>query len=918
MGLTEYKNKRNFKVTPEPGPKVERSKKNRFVIQRHQATRLHYDFRLELDGVLKSWAVPKGPSINPADKRLAMMVEDHPVSYIGFTGVIPEGNYGAGEVEIWDEGTFEPVDAKSNTITEKAAMAALHAGNLKVRLNGTHLKGEFALVRMKDEKAWLLIKHRDEFATDDEYTSENVLPVKMIKEVIRDRKLLAKKTQKTNSKSQGKIEEEKKKNGKTVTAKVKSLIPGIKKSAKKSATKKSAPRKAAVKKNVEPEQPQQKFTRFRPGRKLEEYIEPMLASLGDDAFDNSNWIFELKWDGYRAIAEVNKKNVRLYSRNGLSFNERYPVLADELKQLNLRAVLDGEVVVFNEEGRPDFQKLQHYDDNRHLPLVYYVFDILSLNNKDLKHLPLIERKSILLNTLLQTETIRYSDHVEENGNAFFEQVKKSNLEGIMAKKADSIYVTGVRTKEWLKIKHTHTREAVIAGYTEGRGSRKHFGALILGEFRNKRLHYIGHTGTGFSDQKLGELWNIMQKLKADQSPFTEKIPVNGVVTWVKPELVCEIKFSEITRDGILRHPVFMRLRDDKKPVEVKPEPKAVIPPDTDEEKTKTKSSVKTKDVKTKKAKAKVTAEEDQVPETKSEKNKIVVADKHKVELSNIDKIYWPEEKLTKGDMLDYYEKMAVYVLPYLKDRPLSLNRYPNGITQKGFYHKNAGDIAPSWMKTAPIFSESNSKTIEYLVCNNKASLLFIANLGCIEMNPWNSRVQNIENPDWMVIDIDPSDKNTFDEVIETAQVVHEIFEKLKVPSYCKTSGASGLHVYIPLGAKYTYDQVKDFGNIIAMMVTSELPDTTTLERSLSKRADNKIYVDYLQNRRGQTLASAYSVRPKPGATVSTPLEWKEVKPGLHPSQFHIHNIMERVKKKGDLFSEVLSKGIDLNKTLKLL
>lgn len=856
MGLTEYRKKRNFKVTPEPAAKLERSKKNRFVIQRHQASRLHYDFRLEMEGVLKSWAVPKGPSLNPKDKRLAMMVEDHPVSYIGFTGVIPEGNYGAGEVEIWDEGTYTPVDPKSNPVTEKQALAALKDGNLKFILHGHHLQGEFALVRMKDEKAWLLIKHRDDFATDDEYTSENTLPIKMIKEVKR--------------------------------TKVKSLIP----------TKKSAPKKAAVvKKNAEVKQPQQKFTRFKPGRKLEEFIEPMLASLGDEPFDNKDWIFELKWDGYRAIAELDKKKVKLYSRNGLSFNERYPTIVSELAAMNMRAVLDGEVMVFNEDGRPDFQKLQHYDDNRHLPLVYYVFDILSLNNKDLKGLPLLERKQILKDNLPKSDFIRFSDHVEENGKAFFEEVKKSNLEGIMAKKADNIYVEGIRTKEWLKIKHTHTREAIIAGYTEGRGSRKHFGALILGEYKNNKLHYIGHTGTGFSDKKLREMWTVMQKLIIDKSPFPTKIPLNSETTWVKPELVCEIKYTEITRDGILRHPVFLHLRDDKRPAEVKPEAPPVETPDEDARVEKT------------------TARKSQI---KKEKDQVITVDKHKVELSNLDKPYWPEDGFTKGDMITYYETMADFVLPYLKDRPLSLNRYPNGIHEKGFYHKNAGDIAPSYMKTAPIFSESNEKTIKYLVCNNKASLLFIANLGCIEMNPWNSRIQKIENPDWMVIDIDPSDKNTFDDVIETAQVVHEILEGVKVPSYCKTSGASGLHVYIPLGAKYHYDQVKDFGNIIAMMVTDQLPDTTTLERSLSKRADNKIYVDYLQNRRGQTLASAYSLRPKPGATVSTPLEWKEVKPGLHPSQFHIKNVAERVKKKGDLFSAVLGKGIDLGKTLKLL
>ncbi|HEX6181324.1 MAG TPA: non-homologous end-joining DNA ligase, partial [Chitinophagaceae bacterium] len=570
MALAEYKRKRNFKATPEPGGKLERSKKKRFVVQRHQATRLHYDFRLEMDGVLKSWAVPKGPSLNPGDKRLAVMVEDHPVSYISFTGVIPEGNYGAGEVEIWDQGTYQPIDAKSNIISEKEALKMLESGQVKVLLNGTHLKGEFALVRLKDEKNWLLIKHRDEGATDKEFDIEKVLPVKMIKEVIRDKRKL------TSAKKSA-----------------------TKKASTKTASTKSSASKKAVKKKAEEEQPEQlKFTRFNPGRKLDHYIVPMLASLGDAPFDNKDWIFELKWDGYRAVAEVDKKKIKLYSRNGLSFNERYPVIVNELATLNLRAVLDGEVVVFNEDDRPDFQKLQHYDDNRHLPLIYYVFDILSLNNKDLKELPLIERKAILKKTLPKNEIIRYSDHIEESGIEFFEHVKKANLEGIMAKKASSEYYAGIRTKDWLKIKHTHTREAIITGFTEGRRSRKHFGALILAEFKNKKLHYIGHTGTGFNDKMLKELWTIMHKLVTSTSPFDVKVPVNSPVTWIKPSLVCEVKYSEITREGILRHPVFLRLRDDKKPTEVKPEPDPVDVPDS---KTKGRKSTMTEKTTTKKA-----------------------------------------------------------------------------------------------------------------------------------------------------------------------------------------------------------------------------------------------------------------------------------------------------------------------------
>jgi len=807
------------------------------------------------------------------------MVEDHPVSYIGFHGSIPEGNYGAGEVDVWDEGNYTPIDPKGKAISEKDALKALEAGNLKFALNGKHLKGEFALVRLKDEKNWLLIKHRDQHATDEPYSSEDAKPVKP-------------------HKSGGEWESNRKST--------------IKKSAVKT--------KAASKKKSQDvtENAPQKFTRFKPGRKLETYISPMLASLGDAPFDDANWIFELKWDGYRAIAECNKDKIKLYSRNGLSFNERYPVIVDELATMNLKAVLDGEVVLFNEEDKPDFQKLQHYDSNHHLPLVYYVFDILSLNNKNLCDQPLTERKRILKSIINKNPVIRYSDHIDEKGIAFFEQVKKQNLEGIMAKRASSEYVTDIRTREWLKIKNTLTREAIICGYTEGRGSRKHFGALVLGEFKDNKLHYIGHTGTGFPDKTLKEVWTLMQKYRQQSSPFSQKIPVNSAVTWLKPTLVAEVKYTEITRDGILRHPVFLHLRDDKKPSEVKPEPAPLVTPSSNKKEAKSSTSKKKIAEAEADGPAKQQKADKKLSSSNDEKDKSIVVNNRKLELSNINKIYWPVEKFTKGDVIRYYDAMADFILPYLKDRPLSLKRNPNGLSDNGFFHKNAGDIAPDWMKTAEIYSESGDKNIRYLVCNDKASLLFIANLGCIEMNPWNSTTKNLDQPTWMVIDIDPSDDNTFDEVIETAQVVRQILQKAKIECYCKTSGSSGLHVYVPMGGKYSYDQVKDFANLVAMMVTDELPDTTTLERSLTKRSSKKIYVDYLQNRRGQTLATAYSLRPKPGATVSMPLEWKEVKPGLTPADFHINNALARAKKKGDLFQPVLGKGIDLAKTLRSL
>jgi bifunctional non-homologous end joining protein LigD len=615
----------------------------------------------------------------------------------------------------------------------------------------------------------------------------------------------------------------------------------------------------------------------------------MLATLVDKPFDDKQWIFEIKWDGYRAITEVNDK-LRLYSRNGLSYSEKFPVIADALKDIKHNAVLDGEIVLLDEDGKPSFQKLQHYEDNTNLPLVYYVFDLLFLDKKDVRHLPLLQRKELLQGLLEQnkSESVRYCDHVAETGIAMFKFAVERDLEGIIAKKIDSEYFCGSRSKEWLKIKHQNSREGIIVGYTEPRNSRKYFGALVLGQYDGDELKYMGHTGTGFDQKGLKELWDKMQPLITNKSPFKEKVKVNMPVTWIKPKLVCQLHFTEVTEDGLLRHPVYMGLRNDKKTTQVK------------------KTNEEPKQVETLKEAAKMETE-----------NEVVIGNRT-VPLSNLSKIFWPEEKYTKGDMIEYYKTIAPYILPYLKNRPLSLKRNPNGITDDGFFQKDAGASAPDWVEKINVHSESNDKTIHYLMCNDAASLIYIANLGCIEMNPWFSTSVKIENPTYMVIDIDPSDKNTFDEVIETALVVKSVLDKAGASCYCKTSGATGLHVYVPMADKYPFEQVKDFAHIIATLANEQLPDTTTLTRSLSKRSDRKIYIDYLQNRRGQTLACAYSLRPKPGATVSTPLEWKEVKPGLNPSQFTMQNIHARLEKTGDLFADVLKKGVDLGKCLKKL
>lgn len=625
--------------------------------------------------------------------------------------------------------------------------------------------------------------------------------------------------------------------------------------------------------------------------KLKSFIKPMLASLHEQPFDDDQWIFEIKWDGYRAVAEVAHGTVKLYSRNGLSFLNLYPKIAEALSQLQEEAIFDGEIVVINENNKPDFQKLQQYDMHRSLPILYYVFDCLAYQGKSIAHLPLTERKKIAQQIIPKDSIIRFSDHVEADGVNFFNQILKMDLEGMIAKRADSIYQQGKRSKDWLKVKNHNTQEAIIAGYTAPRGSRTLIGALVLAINDNGKLKYIGHTGTGFTNDILKELHKKLQPLKQAKSPFDYKIPVNSQVTWVEPSLVCAIKYSEITADGILRHPVYMGLRIDKSAEE---------------------TTTIDKPTSVKKEKQKVRAEN-----TKNKKSESIKINGHELTITNRQKVYWPKEKITKGDLIDYYNSIHKYILPYLKNRPQSLRRNPNGIKDDGFFQKDAGESIPKWIKTKAIEAESAHKTIDYILCNDLATLLYLNNLGCIELNPWNSRITKQDFPDYMVLDLDPSEENTFDQVIETAQVVHEILQKAGAPSYCKTSGASGLHIYIPLHALYNYEEIRAFAEIIARLTEEKLPKTTTVERALNKR-NGKLYLDYLQNKKGQTLASVYSVRPKPGATVSTPLLWKEVKPGLHPSQFHLFNIQERLQKHGDLFEGVLKEKINLNKCLKNL
>jgi len=908
MSLSLYKKKRSFKKTPEPAGGKPKSKEELvFVVQKHDATRLHYDFRLEMEGVLKSWAVPKGPSLDPTDKRLAVMVEDHPYDYRTFEGIIPKGNYGAGTVMVWDEGTYEPLEnpSENKKENEKNLLRQLHSGSLKFVMHGKKLKGEFALVKLKnsEDNAWLLIKHRDKYATTDDVTEKN-------KSVVSKRTL--EQIEKAGDKVWLSSKKKQSSNGKT------SLSTTTKTGEKKNKTFRLEDNKevTALLKKAE----RAAFPRN---------IKPMLATAVDEAFDDAEWVYEIKWDGYRAVSYLNKGNVEIQSRNNLSFTEKFSDVTEALQEWNINAVIDGEIVAMNEDGIANFQQLQNYANNgRATHLEYHVFDIIWLDGKDLTRLPLLERKFILQNIIPQDGgIIRYSDHIQEHGEQFFKLATARGVEGIMAKHADSKYTTNFRTKLWLKIKHNKRLEAVICGFTEGRKSRKYFGALVLGKYEGKKLIYIGHTGTGFTEKTLNEISIKLEPLITDKIPFDQKPTTNMPVTWVKPKLVCEVKFGEITDEGILRHPVFMGLRDDK---QAKDEMNVEVV-DADERnagkarserskakrktskvrgETRDQSSDKSK-IQNSKNKTKAEGRSELLP--KSAKEEIINIKGREIKFTNLDKIYWPAEKITKRDMLNYYYRITPYILPYMKDRPQSLNRHPNGINGESFYQKNVSGKVAEWITTYDYKSDSSGDK-KFLVCADEATLMYMASLGCIEMNPWHSRIQSPDSPDWCVIDLDPDD-NPFSQVIEAARAVKEVLDSIDVPCYPKTSGSTGMHIYIPLGAKYSYDQSRMLAEIIVNIVYGEVSSFCSLERNPSKRK-GKIYLDYLQNRSIQTIAAPYSLRPKPGATVSTPLHWDEVKKGLTVRQFNIDTIFDRLKDVGDIFKPVLGKGIDLMKTLK--
>jgi len=644
-------------------------------------------------------------------------------------------------------------------------------------------------------------------------------------------------------------------------------------------------------------------------------IEPMLATLVNEVVQAQGWIYEMKWDGYRAVAYLNKDRVNICSRNNKSFNEKFYPLHETLQQWNIDAVVDGEIVVVNEHGFPDFGGLQLWRSEDDGELLYYLFDILWLDGFSVMHLPLEERKQLLKAIVPKTNPhIRFSETLKDSGEEAFRLAKQLHLEGVMAKKSGSIYTIGKRTKDWLKIKTEKRQELVIGGYTHNEGSNKLFSALLLGIIEDGSFNFITPVGTGFNKKLQEEIVKKLRPFETRTCPFStvpdynkpsrfRPNPPKATVKWVKPKVVAEISYREQTRGGAIRQPSFKGLREDKKPSEVVRE----IPASTNE------LVKENKLVKQKIIKPPMKKERKTVLNPKEETQTRIIGG-NEIRFTNLSKVFWPKEGYTKRDMINYYYQVAPYILPYMKDRPQTLNRHPHGITGESFYQKDVKGKAPSWIETFPYFSHREQKEKEFLLCTNEASLLYIASLGCIEMNPWSSTAKNPDNPDWCIIDLDP-DKNSFDQVILAARVTKEILDAIDVDAYCKTSGSTGLHIYIPLGAKYSYEDSKEFGRRIAKIVHAELPHFTSIERKTAHRGGN-MYIDFLQNRPQATVAAPYSLRPKPGATVSAPLHWEEVKKGLKLTDFNLRNIPARLKSEGDLFKGVLGKGINMEKSIK--
>ncbi len=890
MSLKTYSEKRHFDKTPEPAPSdkpASRKHELQFCVQRHHATHLHYDFRLEVGGALKSWAVPKGPTLDPAVKRLAMMVEDHPLAYGSFEGVIPKGNYGAGSVMLWDRGTYE-------LLGDASAEEQLTRGDFKFRLAGEKLSGEFAIVRTKRGKGneWLLIKKKDASAQpgwDPEDHATSVVS--------------------------GRTQEE--------------IARGLEGQRPSSTTRKGGGPKT--------KSPNSKSPRKIPGTKapMPKDLTPMLAQIGKgEPPSDPSWLFEVKWDGVRALCYIENGKLRMVSRNGNMIDRQYPELSILPHHVNATtAVLDGEIAALDARGVPSFELLQRRINvaeasaaallSRNHPVVFYAFDLLYLDGHDLRGVPLVERKRLLQEILTPGDGINYSNHFEGNGPELMAAARQQGLEGIVGKRANSFYESR-RGSDWVKYKVTASSSFVLCGFTKG--ERDYFGALVLGVYDKGKLLWAGNVGTGFDRKMMQLIHSKLEPLITTKCPLPPDKNLPRDVTWTEPELVCECKFSNWTEDGRLRAPVFMGLRPDIDPSEcvreaVVAEAKAAAGSEPDapvEEKPRKRELARNS------KKSELTLPEAQPAEilpdrpnpttllAADEKEATRTIDGHSLKFTNLDKFYYPKDGYRKRDVLNYYDAVAPLLVPHLKDRPMSLKRYPNGIDKPYFFQKEAAESFPKWLRI-----EEAPDGIHYVIGDDRATLLFLTNLGCIDHNPWMSRVGSYEHPDYVLIDLDPFEC-PFEKVVEAALLVRTKLEKAELESYPKTTGGDGLHIYIPLAPIYTYEQVRSFAELLSMLVVHERPGLFTTPRAVSKREKNRVYFDWQQIAQGKTISAPYVIRAYPRAPVATPLAWHEVTPKLHPDQFHIGNALARFDRVGDLFQGVLDRPQELDHAIEKL
>jgi bifunctional non-homologous end joining protein LigD len=829
MSLKEYARKRDFKKTPEPGPALAPPPEGapHFYIQRHDATRLHYDFRLEIDRTLKSWAVPKGPTLDPAPKRLAAMVEDHPLDYGTFEGNIPKGEYGGGSVMLWDMGSFE-------LLGDLPALKQIERGDLKFRLHGQKLNGEFALVHMKNRgkgNEWLLLKKRDTFASPGWDVEEHAVSVKT-----------------------GRTQEE-----------IANDLP----------PKKTAP--AAASSKAKPAKRPRKASREFPP--LPETIAPMMATLADHPPRSGNWIYEIKWDGVRGLCFVENGELRIQSRTGNRCERQYPELSVLPHYIDAeQAILDGEIAVLDEQGVSSFALIQprimNQDPNSvsHMahktPVHLFLFDLLWLDGEDWRPRPLIERKAKLAEIVKPHPLIKVSNAFEGSGDEILEAARQYGLEGVVGKRADSPYEPK-RSKDWVKIKLVTEGDFLICGFL--RKKREHFGSLILGQRENGKVRHVGQVGTGFDNRTIEELHRRLEPLVADRSPFAQTPKIPGDIVWTRPELTAKVKFLCWTKDHQLRAPVYLGLRDDVDDA----------PPDN--------------------APASEAAPLELAPSNEA----AVEVDGHRLKFTNLNKVIFPKDGYTKRDLLAYYDAVAPLLLPHIKDRPLSLKRYPNGIHEPFFFQKDSPASFPNWLRF------ETWDDVRYVLADNRAALLYLTNLACIDQNPFMGRVGSLDNPDWILIDLDPQECS-FDRIVEAALLVRKKLDLLELEGYPKTTGGDGLHIYVPVEPHYSYEETKSFAEVIARTLAAQHPNLFTTPRSVAKREKGRVYFDYLQNGSGKTIAAPYVVRAYDGAPVATPLRWDEVKIGLYPTQFTIRNAPQRFEAVGDLFAGVLKKPQSLH------